>query len=139
MRSSPQAGFSRANLRMILRRFGGSGGRPRFRDFHRQNCRNALRCHFRKVAGLTMTSAPRQSKNRARATIASRNIRVVLRGVAFRSWKSASCLRRNRFSATSAAREKKNRRRRESNTDSTRLLYQFRVDDRQPLKACDFC
>jgi hypothetical protein len=36
-----------------------------------------LRCHLRKVAGLTMTSALRQSKNRPRATIANRNVAVV--------------------------------------------------------------
>ena len=104
IRSSPQVGFSRPNRWMIWRRFGGNEGRPHLRDFHLQKSRNALRCHLRNVAGLTTTRALRQSKNRARATIANRNPCVVLCDFAFRSWNSASCLRRNRISASRAAR-----------------------------------
>jgi hypothetical protein len=55
-----------------------------------------------------MTKASRQAKKRASATIANRNAGVVLRGFAFRSWNRASCLRRKRISASSAARDKKN-------------------------------
>lgn len=107
MRSSPQVGFSLANRRTISRRFGGKEGRPHLRDFHFQNCRNTLRCHLRKVAGFTITSAPRQSKNRARAIIVNRNRGVVLDGLVLRSWNRASCLRRNRISASRAARDEK--------------------------------
>jgi hypothetical protein len=49
-------------------RFSGSAGRPRLRDFHRQNVLKAVRCHLTKVSGLTITSALRQSKNFASAT-----------------------------------------------------------------------
>jgi hypothetical protein len=62
-------------------------------------------CHPTKVAGFTITSALRQSKNFASATIARRNDAVVRRGLILRSWNNASCFRRNRFSARSAIRE----------------------------------
>ena len=44
IRSSPQVGLSCAISRINSRRFFGSCGRPRFRDFHLQNVRNAVRC-----------------------------------------------------------------------------------------------
>ena len=83
--SSPHVGFSRAIWRTSWRIFLGSAGRPRLRDFHRQNILNAVRCHLRNVSGFTITSASRQSKNFARATIARRNEAVVRRGFALRS------------------------------------------------------
>ena len=86
--------------------FPGIGGRPRRRDFQRQNRRNTVRCHLRKVSGFTITSASRQSKNLARASIVRRNQTVVLRGLAFRSRNSASCLRKNKISAKRASRGK---------------------------------
>jgi hypothetical protein len=46
----------------ILFRFLGGGGRPVFRDFHRQNIRNAVRCHLMNVSGFTTQSTFRQSK-----------------------------------------------------------------------------
>jgi hypothetical protein len=108
IRSSPQVAFSRAISQTSSLRFFGSDGRPRFRDFQRQNTRNAVRCHLTNISGLTMTRASRQAKKRARATIANRNAGVVLRGLAFRSWNRASCLRRKRISARREAREEKN-------------------------------
>jgi hypothetical protein len=60
--------------------FFGSGGRPGWRDFHRQKILNPVRCHLRKVSGLTTVSASRQSKNRASATIARRIDGVIPRG-----------------------------------------------------------
>jgi hypothetical protein len=63
IRSSPQVGLSCAISRINSRRFFGSCGRPRFRDFHLQTVRNAVRCHLRNVSGLTMTRASRQSRN----------------------------------------------------------------------------
>jgi hypothetical protein len=63
MRSSPHVRLSCAISRINSRRFFGSRGRPRFRDFHLQNVRYAVRCHLRNVCGLTMTRASRQSKN----------------------------------------------------------------------------
>jgi len=107
--------ISRINSRMGL----GSGGRPRFRDFQRQNIRNADLCHLMNASGLTTTSASRQSKKRANAIIARRAVRVMRRGFTLRSLKSASCLRRNRFSAIKAVRGNKRRRRRVSNRNST--------------------
>ena len=100
--SSPNVGFSRAICLTSSRRFFGRAGRPRLRDFHRQNILNAVRCHLTNVSGFTITSAPRQSKNFASVTIASRNEAVVRRGFVLRSWNQAICLRRKRFSATRA-------------------------------------
>ena len=72
IRSSPQVGLSCDIRRINSRRFFGSRGRPRFRDFHPQNLRNAVRCHLRNVSGLTMTRASRQSKNRESKTMNAR-------------------------------------------------------------------
>ena len=110
IRSSPQVEFSRSIARISALRFFGKGGRPRLRDFQRHKLRKAIRCHLMNVSGLTTISAHRQSKNRASATIAKRVAGVVLRRFALRSWNSANCFRRKRFSAMRAAREDKNKR-----------------------------
>jgi hypothetical protein len=81
--SSPHVGFSRAIRRTSSRTSLGSAGRPGLRDFHRQNILKALRCHLTNVSGFTITSASRQSKNLASATIARRIEAVVRRGLAF--------------------------------------------------------
>ena len=65
----------------------------------------------RAEAGLTITKDLRQSKSRPSVTMISRNIGLVRLGFAFRSTKRASCLRKNRFSATSAEREQTSNRR----------------------------
>ena len=117
--SSPQVAFASAISRINSRRFLGNGGRPGLRDFQRHKARNAVRCHPMKVSGLTMTRASRQSKNCDRASSASRVVALALRGRASRSWKSASCLRRNRFSARSAERAIRKSRKVVSNRDST--------------------
>ena len=124
--SSPHVGFSRANWQISSRRCFGSAGRPGLRDFHRQNILNALRCHPTKVSGFTITSASRQSKNFAIATIARRNEAVVRRGLVSRSRNKASCFRRNRFSATRATWEEKNSRMNVSNSVFYRNLCAFR-------------
>jgi hypothetical protein len=62
-----------------------------------------------------MTRASRQSKKRAGAIVANRNVGVVLRGFAFLSWNRASCLRRKTISASSVVREEKNSRMKVSN------------------------
>jgi hypothetical protein len=49
--------------------------------------------------GFTFTSAPRHAKHRLRVAINQRVASSARRGLAFRSWNSASCLRRKRFSA----------------------------------------
>ena len=103
--SSPHVGFSRPICRINSRRFFGSGGRPGRRDFQRQNARKPARCHLMKVSGLTITSAPRQSKSLPRPTITKRKAGVVRLGLTSRSWNNASCFRRNRFSATRPIRE----------------------------------
>ena len=116
IRSSPHVGFSRAIRYTKSRRSFGSGGRPRLRDFHRQNILNAFRCHPTKVSGFTITNALRQSKSLASATIARRNDAVVRHGFFFRSWNKASCFRRKRFSATRTTRAQKNNRMNISNS-----------------------
>ena len=73
-----------------------------------------------KVSGLTMTRASRQSNSFASAIIATRVIAVARRCFVLRSLNSASCLRKNKFSAIRAARDDKNKRRRASNPQ----LYQ---------------
>jgi hypothetical protein len=110
IRSSPQVGLSCAIPRISSRRFCGSRGRPRFLDFHLQNIRNAVRCYLRNVLGLTMTKALRQSKNLDSKTMMARVAAVERRGLTLRSLNRASCLRRNRFSAVTAAWEERNNR-----------------------------
>ncbi len=97
IRSSPQVGLSRASWRISSFKFFGSDGRPRLRDFHCQNIRNADRCHLMNVSGLTITGASRHSKRRPNATIVIRARVVIRRGLAFRSVKNASCLRRKKI------------------------------------------
>jgi hypothetical protein len=83
MRPSPHVGFSCAISRIKARRFFGSPGRPRFRDFHLQNVRNAVRCHLRNVSSLTMTRVSRQSKNLESRTMSAREAAVERRGLIF--------------------------------------------------------
>ena len=65
-----------------------------------------IRCHLMNVSGLTITRALRQLKKRASAIITSRAMAVIRRGLTLRSVKNPSCLRRKRFSAINAARER---------------------------------
>ena len=116
--ASPHAGFSADIRRMRSRRFFGRGGRPVRRDRHFQNERNAERCHLRKVSGFTMISASRQWKHFARASITMR-AEADVRGLTLRSVNSVSCFRRNRFSAISAVRGRRSKRRRASKPNST--------------------
>src|SRR6516164_7662432 len=106
MRSSPQVGFSAAISRMSLRRSLGIRGLPTGRHFQRQKRRNPLRCQRRKVSGLTFTRASRQENMRPRMTIISRVESWARCGLSLRSWNKASCLRRKRFSAASARRDR---------------------------------
>ena len=87
------------------------------------------------VSGLTTTSAHRQSKNRASETIAKRIAGVVLRLFAFRSWNSASCLRRNRFSAMRAVRDDKNKR---IKVNNFRFYNRLQVSFRKPAARIVF-
>jgi hypothetical protein len=68
--------------------------------------RNPLRCQRRKVLGLTFTRASRQENMRPRMTIVSRVESWARCGLTLRSWNKASCLRRKRFSAASARRDR---------------------------------
>ena len=102
MRSSPQVGLSVAISAISFRSWTGARGRPRGRDFHFQNKRNPLRCQRIKVLGLTMVRAVLQSNKRDSRASVKRMASVASRGFTFRSTKSPSCLRRNRFSAAMA-------------------------------------
>ena len=104
---------------MSCRRLFGSLGRPRGRDFHRQNKRNPFRCQRMKVSGLTTRSAGRQAKSLPRAAITNRIESVARRGFALRSSNRASCLRRNRFSAAKAPRDRKHRASKRPRSNST--------------------
>src|SRR5215468_7854190 len=57
------------------------------------------------VGALTFTSASRHGNMRLRVAIIQRVESLARRGLTWRSWKSASCLRRKRFSAANARRE----------------------------------
>src|SRR5262249_40693226 len=74
-------------------------------DFQRQNSWNPWRCQRMSVGALTFTSASRHGNMRLRVAINQRVESLARRGLTWRSWKSASCLRRKRFSAASARRE----------------------------------
>src|SRR5215831_19080589 len=105
MRSSPQVAFSAAISRISRRRSLGRRGRPMGLDFQRQNSRNPWRCQRMSVDALTFTSASRHGNMRLKVAIIQRVESLARRGLTWRSWKSASCLRRKRFSAASARRE----------------------------------
>jgi hypothetical protein len=53
-----------------------------------------------RMSGWTLIKAPRQAKNRLRVAMIQRVESFARRGLTFRSRYRASCLRRNRFSAT---------------------------------------
>src|SRR3569833_2565282 len=65
MRWSPQVGFSAAKRRIKFLISAVTRGLPTGLDFQRQNRRNALRCQQIKEAGFTISSALRQSNQRA--------------------------------------------------------------------------
>ena len=88
-------------------RSAGTGGRPGARDFHRQKRRNPLRCHRISVSGFTIVSAALQSISRESTTRVIRVASSARRGLTRRSWYSASCFRRNRFSAASWDRDRR--------------------------------
>src|SRR4051812_5394822 len=106
MRCSPQVGFSAAKRRIKFLTSAVTGGLPTGLDLQRQNKRNALRCQPIKVAGFTISSALRQSNQRASLENTSLSAGVV--GIAFfsRSRNRANCFRKNKFSAARAARRR---------------------------------
>src|SRR3954447_18078235 len=108
MRCSPQVGFSAAKRRIKPLTSAVTGGLPTGLDFQRQKRRNALRCQPIKVAGLTISNAPRQSNQRA--SLENTNLSAGVVGIAFfsRSRNRANCLRKNKFSAASAVRRRQN-------------------------------
>lgn len=103
IRSSPQVGLLRAISRMSSRRLLGNVGRPRRRGLHCQKVRNAVRCHLMTVSGLTITSAPHQSKHWDSTIIAIRVVRDAWRGFTLRSLKKRAASR-EKVSVISAAR-----------------------------------
>src|SRR5205085_2337195 len=106
MRCSPQVGFSAAKRRIKFLSSAVTRGLPTGLDFQRQNRRNAFRCQPIKVAGLTISSALRQSNQRA--SLENTNLSAGVVGMAFfsRSRKRANCLRKNKFSAARAVRRR---------------------------------
>src|SRR5215831_10464341 len=120
MRSSPQVGFSAAISRISLRRSLGIRGLPRGRDFQRQRRRNPLRCQRMNVSGWTFTRASRQANRRPRITIISRVESSARCGFTLRSWNRASCLRKLRFSAASARRDRETSTRRRTRSHATK-------------------
>src|SRR6478672_12422738 len=140
MRSSPQVGFSAAISGINCRRCLGKHGLPVGFDFQRQNSRNPLRCQRMSVSGFTFTSASRHLKTRLRVAIVHRVESSARRGLAFLSWKRASCLRRKRFSAARALRECAARKasRTKSNTTKDNVRKQTaRKTDERDINAQD--
>ena len=74
-----------AIVRINGRRSFGNFGLPVGLDFQRQKNRKPWRCQRMRVAGLTMTSALRQSKNRLRTASSQRVASLARWGLAFRS------------------------------------------------------
>jgi hypothetical protein len=101
----PQVGFSVSISRINSRRSLGKRGLPVGLDFQRQNNRNPWRCHRISVSGFTFISELPHGNIRLRVAIVHRAESSARRGLTFRSWNSASCLRRKRFSADRALRE----------------------------------
>jgi hypothetical protein len=89
MRSSPQAGFSRAIRRMSDWSSLGIGGRPG-RDFRRQNNRRPARCQRSSVAGFTTVKEPCQSNRLASSVRLIRVAASIRRGRTPRSMYSAN-------------------------------------------------
>jgi len=122
-----QVGFSAAISAMSLRRSLGIRGLPTGRDFQRHNRRNPFRCQRMNVSGLTFTRASRHENMRPRITIRSRVESLARCGLTFRSWNSASCFRRKRFSAASARRDRET---------STRRWTRSRATDDNVVRLC---
>jgi hypothetical protein len=110
MRSSPQVGLSCAISTINFWSSAGTRGRPRGFDFHLQNSRKPLRCHRMKVSGLTKVRASRHANRPESNTRVNRVASLARRGLTWRSKYKANCLRRKRFSAASAFRERSVRR-----------------------------
>ena len=108
MRGAPYSWFARDIVRIISRTSAGTVGRPmRWRLFQVQNKRNPRRCHARTVAGCTMTSAGRHSRQiRANHTQRSRSAAVRRRRGRRERSKTCNWCRRARISSCSAARER---------------------------------
>jgi hypothetical protein len=101
IRSSPHVRFAVAMSAISRCRSAGTRGRPRARDFHRQNNRNPFRCHRISVSGFTIVRMRRQSISHDSPTSAIRVASSARRGLTWRSAYNASCFLRNRFSAAS--------------------------------------
>ena len=99
IRSSPHVRFAVAISAINCCRFTGIRGRPRGRDFQRQNRRNPWRCQGTSVSGCTTVRMSRESIIRESTTRVTRVALSARRGLTFRSRYNASCLRRKRFSA----------------------------------------
>jgi hypothetical protein len=93
MRSSSHEGFSIATFHISSRRSLAKRGLPVVLDFQRQKSRNPLRCQRSTVSGFTFTSASRHWNIQLRLAIIHLVESSARRGLTFRSWKSASCLR----------------------------------------------
>src|SRR5215468_8077975 len=142
MRSSPQVTFSAAICRINCRRFFGKRGLPDGFDFQRQNSRNPLRCQRMSVSAWTFTSAPRHGNMRLSIAIIQRVESLARRGLTLRSWKSASCLRRKRFSAARARRECAARKARRSRSTTTEEIVRkqwatVRISEKPGMNAQD--
>ncbi len=106
IRSSPQLGLSRAMATISRCNSAGRRGRPG-RDRQRRKRRQAPRCHRSNVAGGSIVSASRQAKQRASSTSPRRIGPDARRGRSCRSRDRANCLRRSRFSAANAVRDRR--------------------------------
>jgi len=106
MRPSPQVGLSAAICRINSWICSGNRGRPSGLDCQRQNRGKPLPRQRMSVSGFTYTSASRCWNIRLRSAITHRVESSARRGLTLRSWKSASCLRRKRFSAARAPRDR---------------------------------
>lgn len=82
-------------------------GRPRGLDFQRQNRRKTFRCHRMRVSGLTMVGASRYTNSLESHTRVNLVAGFTRRGLTLRSRYKANYLRRKRFSAARAHRDRR--------------------------------
>src|SRR5215831_11637545 len=142
MRSSPQLTFSAAICRINCRRFFGKQGLAGGFDFQCQNSRKPLRCQRMRVSAWTFTSPLRHGNMRLSVAITHRVESLARRGLTLRSWKSASCFRRKRFSAARARREcvaRKARRNRSATTEKVvrKPCAKVRISRKPDMNAQD--
>ena len=136
IRSAPHVGLFSAISPIRFRTSTGTRGRPAGLDFYFQNNRIPFRCQQISVSGFTTVSASRHSKNRESWVRVKRTALVARWGFVSGSTYSASCLRKNRFSAATAGGVRRVSRKNVnmSKKTPTAFLKNFQMASRQDMR-----